>query len=287
MKKVTAADIKNIYTARPPEARKYDYGLMLVIGGGEFYSGAPALSALAGFRAGLDMVRVIAPKRAADIIASFSPILAAYPIDNTHLLKEHLATLLSMTEAAKEVARGNASVVIGGGLGRSEETQETVAEYLSEIDVPCVIDADAIHAVASNPHVLAGKPFVVTPHTYEFKLLTGKEVWSLSPEDRIKLVQQEAARLRTTILLKAKTDIISDGNEVLLNGTGSPYMSVGGTGDTLAGITGALLSRGIKPLEAAAAAAYINGKAGELAAAKFKDALVATDLIDAIPEVIT
>lgn len=285
MRKVSAADIKKIYTERPPEARKYDYGLMLVIGGGEFYTGAPALSALAGFRAGLDMVRIIAPQRAADIIASFSPILAAYGLDNTHVLKEHLAVLISRTAAAREVSRGNASVVIGAGLGRSPETQETVVEYLSQSDAPTVIDADAIHAVAGRPDVLAGKPFIVTPHTYEFKILTGKEIRDLSHEDRIKLVQEEAARLRTTILLKLNTDIISDGKEVLLNDTGSPYMSVGGTGDTLAGIAGALLARRIPPLEAAAAAAYINGKAGELASKKFKDALVATDLLEEIPNV--
>jgi len=286
MRKVNAQDIKKIYGVRPPEARKYDYGLMIVIGGSEYYSGAPALCALAGFRAGLDMVRVIAPKRAADIIASFSPILACYDLENSHLLKEHLAVLITNTQAAKVVANGKVAVVIGGGLGRSEETQDTVLEYLSQITVPCVIDADAIHAVARNPQVFAGKPFVITPHTREFSMLTGKEVRELSGEEQIKVVQEEAARLQTTILLKAQRDIISDGKEVLIDEAGSPYMTVGGTGDTLAGIVGALLARGLSPLEAAAAAAYINGKAGEAAAKKFKDSLIATDIIDAIPQVI-
>jgi len=77
MSKVTRDLLQNIYPPRPSEVRKYDYGLLLVIGGSDFYSGAPALSALAAFKAGLDMVRIIAPKRAADIIASFSPLLAA------------------------------------------------------------------------------------------------------------------------------------------------------------------------------------------------------------------
>jgi len=286
MRTVTVSDIKKIYTARPIESRKYDYGLMLVIGGSEFYSGAPALTAFAGFRAGLDMVRIIAPRRAADVIASFSPILAAYGVQGDYILKEHLTLLVSRTNAAKEVARGNTSVVIGGGLGRTEETQETVREYLSQVDVPCCIDADGIHAVAKNSEVLEGKPFVVTPHTHEFMMLTGREVQSLSEPEREKVVQEEASRLGTTILLKANTDIISDGKEVILNKTGTPYMTIGGTGDCLAGVLGALLARGISPLEAASAAAFINGKAGELAAKKFKDSLVATDLIDAIPEVI-
>ena len=286
MKTTEASDIKKIYAQRPADARKYDYGLMLVIGGSEFYTGAPALAALAGFRAGLDMVRVIAPKRAADIIASFSPVLASYGLKDDHVEKEHVALLVSRTIAAKEVARGHASVLIGSGLGRDEQTQEAIKEYLAEIDVPAVIDADAIHAVAERPDVVKGKPFVITPHSYEFFELTGKEIRELPQEEKIKLVQEEAARLQTTILFKANIDIISDGKEVVLNKTGTPYMTIGGTGDTLAGIVGALLARGISPLEAAAAGAYINGRAGELAGKKFKDALVATDVIDEIRNVI-
>ena len=147
---VTLKDVLSAYPTRPSEVRKYDYGLMLVIGGSEFYSGAPALNALAGFRSGLDMVRLIAPQRAADIIASFSPILASMGFAGKYLLKEHVSLLLAQTLAAKEVSRGNVSVAIGGGLGRTEETLEAVAEYLGQIDVPCVVDADAIHAAAKR-----------------------------------------------------------------------------------------------------------------------------------------
>ncbi|MBI2098554.1 MAG: NAD(P)H-hydrate dehydratase [Candidatus Wildermuthbacteria bacterium] len=284
---VGAAIIKKLYPPRPSESRKYDFGLMLVIGGSEYYTGAPALAAAAGFRAGLDMVRIIAPQRAADIIASFSPTLAAYGLKGSHVGKSHVAFLVARTMAAKEIARGNVSVLIGSGLGRDEETQEAVKEYLSMIDVPTVIDADAIHTVAERPEVIANKPFVITPHSQEFLELTGKTIFELTQEERIELVKQEASRLKTTILFKAHVDIASDGKEVILNQTGTPYMTVGGTGDTLAGILGALLARGgIAPLEAAAAAAYINGKAGELASKKFKDSLIATDVINEISSVI-
>ncbi|OIO47055.1 MAG: NAD(P)H-hydrate dehydratase [Parcubacteria group bacterium CG1_02_39_15] len=284
--KVTKNILKDIYKPRSANVKKYDFGLLLVIGGSEFYSGSPALSALAAFRAGTDMVRVIAPKRAADIIASFSPNLAAYPLKGDLLMKEHLATLISMTESAKTVSNGNVAVVIGGGMGRSAEVQETILEYLSETSVPVVIDADAIHALAKKPDIIFGKKFLITPHTYEFFVLTGKEIYQLSEEEKIKAVQSEANRLQTTILLKGKTDIISDGKEVALNETGSPYMTKGGTGDTLAGICGGLLARGIAPFKAAQAAAYINGKAGEIVAQEKKEGLLATDLIEAIPEVL-
>jgi hydroxyethylthiazole kinase-like uncharacterized protein yjeF len=278
--------LKDFFKERSLDVKKYDFGLLTVIGGSEFYSGSPALSSLAAFRSGIDMVRIVAPKRAADIIASFSPDLAAYPLEGDWLERKHLSTLLAMTESAKAAARGNTAVVIGGGTGRSEETQKTILDYLSQVSVPVVIDADAIHALAKDPSVVSGKPFLITPHSYEFCLLTKKEVSQMPEEKRIEVVQAEAASLCTTILLKGKTDVISDGKEVAVNRTGSPYMTVGGTGDTLAGIAGTLLARGISPFEAAQAAAFINGRAGEIVAKKLKEGMTATDLIEAIPQVL-
>lgn len=278
--------LKEIYKERVIGVKKYDFGLLMVIGGSEFYSGSPALSAMAAFKTGADMVRIIAPKRAADIIASFSPNLAAYPLEGNWLERKHLATLLTLTESAKAVSDGKTAVVIGGGAGRSEETQKTIIEFLSQVSVPVVIDADAIHALAKKPEIILEKNFLITPHTYEFFILTGKEIRQLPEAERIKLVQAEAKKLQTTILLKSQTDVISDGKEVALNRTGSPYLTKGGTGDTLAGICGALMARNINPFTAAQAAAYINGKAGEIVAQKMKEGLTATDLIEAIPEVL-
>jgi len=286
MIKVTKDIVKNIYKERPKDSKKYDFGLLIVIGGSDFYSGSPALSAMAAFKSGVDMVRIIAPKRAADIIASFSPNLAAYPLEGNWLERKHLATLISMTESAKAVSYGKTAVVIGGGMGRSKDTQDAILEYLQEVSVPVVIDADAINALRKKPEIISGKPFLITPHTYEFFVLTGREVYKLSDEEKIKAVQEEAARLQTTILLKGAIDIISDGKEVALNKTGTPLMIVGGTGDTLAGVAGALVARGIDPFTAAQAAAFINGLAGELAGKKLGESMTATDLIEKIPNVL-
>jgi len=286
MIKVTKDILKNIYKERPKDSKKYDFGLLIVIGGSDFYSGSPALSAMAAFKSGVDMVRIIAPKRAADIIASFSPNLAAYPLEGNWLERKHLATLISMTESAKAVSYGKTAVVIGGGMGRSQDTQDAILEYLQEVSVPVVIDADAINALRKKPEIISGKPFLITPHTYEFFVLTGKEVYKLSDEEKIKAVQEEAARLQTTILLKGAIDIISDGKEVALNKTGTPLMIVGGTGDTLAGVAGALVARGIDPFTAAQAAAFINGLAGELAGKKLGESMTATDLIEEIPNML-
>lgn len=286
MKEVNTSVLSRIYKERDSESRKYDFGMVVVIGGSDFYSGSPALSTMAAFRSGADMVRVIAPKRAANIIASFSPDIAAYPLEGKYLTKKHLSILLSMTEAAKVVSRGNIAVVLGGGIGRSEETQEVVLEYLSEVSVPVVIDADAIIAIKNNEDLLKGKECVITPHYNEFFRLTDKDIYEIPLDEKVEVVKKEAKRIGATILLKGRVDIISDGDEIILNRIGSPYLTVGGCGDTLAGIVGALASRRMPMMEAASAAAYINATAGSLAAEKMKDSLVATDLIKSIPEVV-
>lgn len=286
MEVVRKSILRKIYKDRGEEAHKYDFGLLLVIGGSQFYSGSPALSARAAFKAGVDMVQILAPKRAADIIASFSPNLASLPLSGNYLNEDNLSTLLEMTKAAEAVSHGKTAVVIGGGLGRDKKTQKVILEYLSETETPVVVDADAIRALAEDKEIAEEKDFLITPHSHEFLTLTGEEVDDLSLEERIKVVENQANEFKSTFLLKGGKDIISNGVETTINEVGSPYLTKGGTGDTLAGICGALLARGNNSLLSAQAASYINGKAGELAARKLKDSLVATDLIERIPEVV-
>jgi NAD(P)H-hydrate epimerase len=266
---------------------KYELGLLLILGGSEFYSGSPALNALAAFRSGIGMVRIFAPKRAADIIASFSPNLVAFPLESARFEKQNIPVLLENVISAKEVAFGNVALVLGGGLGRSLETQEAVCDFLSQIDIPVVVDADGIWAISKKIDQFKGRNFLITPHGYEFYVLTGRKMdQEMSLQEKAKIVKEEAKRLGMTILFKGYPDIISDGEKIYLNYTGSPYMAVGGTGDTLAGICGALLARKVSTLMSAIAGAYLNGKAGELAAEKFRDGLLATDVIKFIPAAI-
>lgn len=286
MEEVKKEIIKKIYKKRPTNVHKYDYGLLLVIGGSGFYSGSPALAAMAAFRAGVDMVHIIAPQRAADIIASFSPVLATYPLEGDFLKKDHLSVLVSMTKSAQIVSFNKTALVIGGGLGRSKETKKTICDYLSQISIPAVIDADAIHAVSENKNIIYNKPFVLTPHAYEFFLLSGKKIDKLSTAKKAEVVEQEAREMNIIIVLKGKIDIISDGKKTVLNETGTPYLSVGGTGDVLAGICGSIMAQGIKPFVAAQAAAFISGRAGEIASRKKRESLLATDVIDAISQAI-
>ncbi|NIQ17392.1 MAG: bifunctional ADP-dependent NAD(P)H-hydrate dehydratase/NAD(P)H-hydrate epimerase, partial [Candidatus Aenigmarchaeota archaeon] len=131
-----------------------------------------------------------------------------------------------------------------------------------------------------------GKNFVLTPHAYEFYHISGKR-----PKhdilSRAKLVENFAKKIGSTILLKGAVDIISDGKQTAMNKTGNPYMTTGGTGDVLTGVCGGLLAQGVSQFKAACASAYITGKAGDLAANEKGSGLLATDIIEKIPEVVS
>jgi NAD(P)H-hydrate epimerase len=286
MKYIGRDILKKVYKSRKSESHKYDYGYLIVVGGSTLYTGSPALVAMAALRAGVDLTLILAPKKTAKIIASFSRDLIAYALNGYYFGEEHLPELLSLVESANKVSSGKAACVIGGGLGKNDTTEKAISQYLSNPYVPVVIDADAIWAVSKQKEVLKGKKMILTPHSYEFYILSGIDVTDLKLEDKTKVVKNVAANLGTVILLKGNPDIISDGKEVFLNKTGCPEMTVGGTGDTLAGICGCFLAQGFEPILAASGGAYINGLAGEKAKEKLGVSLLATDLINEIPNVI-
>jgi NAD(P)H-hydrate epimerase len=266
--------LKNIYRQRPEWSHKGHFGRLLVIGGSKQYSGSPAFSALAAYRAGVDLVTVAAPERAANIIAGFSPDLITVPLEGDYLSGRHVKDIL-------ELMKKHTAVAIGGGLERKKETFEAIEKILRDCNLPCVIDADAIHYAEELK-----KNFLITPHAHEFYLLTDKKVKD-DEKDRVKAVAAAAKKVRSTILLKGHVDVISDGKNTAVNRTGNPYMTKGGTGDTLTGIAGALLARGVSLFDSACAAAYINGAAGDLAAKKYGEGLMASDILEMIPKVIS
>jgi len=268
--------LKAIYKKRDDWVRKYNFGSLLVIGGSKLYSGSPAFNALAAYRAGVDLVTVAAPERAANIIASFSPDIIACPLKGDFLTRRHIPELLKLSY--KKTA-----CVIGGGLGREKETMLAVLEFIEKSGLPCVIDADAIHALRLKPEL--AKNHLITPHSREFFVLTGLQP-TTHLNERIRYVEEAARKLQTTILLKGHVDVIASEAYTAINKTGSVYMTKGGCGDVLAGICGALLARGVDAFTAACAAAYINGLAGEKAGKKYGESLMARDLLEEIPDII-
>ncbi len=267
---VGPGDIRPFLT-RPASSHKGDAGRVLVIGGGA-YSGAPALAALAALRAGADIATIAAPKSVSDIIASFSPNLIVRPLSGDRLVDEDIPVI-------SELIKKHDVVVMGMGLGNEDPTLEAVRKIIP-LCRKAVIDADAL-----TPGIIRKDhgDIIVTPHAGEMKRLSGSNV----PEDeneKFRFVADFAKDNELTVLLKGRIDIISDGIDVRANRTGNAGMTVGGTGDVLAGLTGALFAKH-DAFSAACAAAYINGAAGDLAFYEFGYGLLATDLIDHIPEV--
>ncbi|WP_199174931.1 NAD(P)H-hydrate dehydratase [Halegenticoccus soli] len=264
---VGPGDLRRV--GREAESHKGENGDVLVIGGGPF-SGAPALSAMAVLRAGGDLANVACPESVAEAIKGYEPDLIVHPLDGDHLVPDHVESLLSMAD-------GKDVVVIGPGLGDAAETTDAVRRFLSEFDGTAVVDADALRVV---PEVSTEAELICTPHQGELRDMGGEtsDDW----RERTDLVEAFAAELGHVLLVKSAYDVISDGERTRVSRSGNPGMTVGGTGDVLAGATAALAAVH-EPFEAAAIASYANGRAGDLAFEKRGYGFTASQMVDELP----
>lgn len=274
-------DLSKIYPKRAEWVHKGNYGSLLVIAGSKFYSGSATLAAVAAARAGVDLVTVVAPARAADVAAHTMPSLITYPLRGDFLTSKHVKEILEVAS----LRRVNA-VVIGCGLGRHTLTLSAVRKLIGKLTIPMVLDADALIAISQKAEIVYGKQVILTPHAAELAALLGTGKIGVDFEQRMTLVKQAATIYKAVVLLKGHTDIITDGDVAVTNNSGDPRMTKGGTGDTLAGIVGSLLARGVGLIESTHVGAFINGKAGEYAAGQIGEGMVATDLLSYISVVI-
>ncbi|MFP3985851.1 MAG: NAD(P)H-hydrate dehydratase [Candidatus Bathyarchaeia archaeon] len=273
-------DVALAVKPRLAESHKGDFGKLLIVGGSETYSGAPALVALAALRTGVDIAYVAAPEKTAYAISSTTPNLITIKLGGNHLNPENVSQI-------SQYLRRITTLVLGPGLGLHTETKKAVEKIVAaaeETKTPLLLDADGLQAFAEFKRPLK-VPTVLTPHTGEYEILTGKRLPS-NIDERVEKVKKTALKLGAVVLLKGNKDIISDGKRVKLNFTGNPGMTVGGTGDVLSGIVGAFMAQQADPFEAAAAGAFTNGAAGDFARNERGYHMVATDLLDWIPKVI-
>jgi NAD(P)H-hydrate epimerase len=272
-------DVKLVIKPRLADSHKGDFGRLLVVGGSEVYSGAPAYVALAALRTGVDIAYVAAPEKTAYAISAYSPNLITVKLEGTHL---NLANI-SMIERYLGMAT---AVAIGPGLGLHEETKEAVKALMTSVEKarkPLLLDADGLKAFGLFRRRLR-VPVVFTPHAGEYNALVG-HFPPAELEAKVEDVRESAKELGGTILLKGNVDVVSDGRRVKLNFTGNPGMTVGGTGDVLSGVVAAFLAQGADAFEAAVAGAFINGACGDFVQREKGFHMVATDLIDWIPRV--
>ena len=255
--------------SRPSDAHKGAFGEVLVVGGGP-YTGAPALAAQAAMRAGADLVRVACPRAVAREVQSFEEGLILRPFDGDHLTTESL-------DHVRALAADHDAVVFGPGLGDDAATLAAVRDFLADYEGRAVIDADALQVV---PDVETDATLLCTPHQGELRAMGGPSAddW----RERLDAVADFAADIGHTLLVKGAYDVISDGTDARANRTGNPGMTVGGTGDVLAGMAGALLATQ-DPVDAGALAAYANGLAGDRIVDRQGYGLLASDLLPELP----
>ena len=277
---VGPGDVLFTRKSRLPESHKGAYGRLLVIGGSETFSGAPFLAAMAALRTGVDLVHVAAPSETAHDIAVMSPNLITIKLEGNRLSPEHCGVLTTFVEKST-------AVVLGPGLGLHRDTVTAVQgliETIGQSGTPLLLDADGLKSFAEFKYK-GCTPLVLTPHSGEFQILTGKEL-PQQLDEKIDLVRETARGLTATILLKGPVDIVSDGTRVKINKIiHNPGMTVGGTGDVLSGIVGAFLSQGFNPFRSAVSGVFINGASGDFVLRERGYHMVATDLIEWIPKV--
>jgi hydroxyethylthiazole kinase-like uncharacterized protein yjeF len=244
---------------RSSDSHKGQNGKVLVIAGSSKYTGAPALVAKAALRSGADLVKILTAEDAKPVVQSFSE----------NLIVESYGDLFgeSSLQKAKELEAWADVTVIGPGLSdASEEAVKIFGEQVSKL----IVDAEAIEPLQGT------SANIFTPHSGEAKAL----------EQNYDSVKSFAHEKSNTVLLKGKIDRIYSLEKVFENETGCAGMTVGGTGDVLAGIVASFKSQGLDDVESSRLAAYVNGKAGEKAFDDYGNGLVATDIIEMIPEII-
>ncbi len=270
------------YPSNTPTSHKGDNGVVMLVGGGP-YVGAPVLASLAAIRSGADLVHLFVPRYIYHPATSFSPDLIVHPMgkfeDSDYFDTDSVQECIEFSKKCD-------SVVIGPGLGRHEETWKAVGRLISGVKKPLVVDADALYLLKHRTNILWHRETILTPHMGEFMRLFDLKVLPKNFNDLVNMVQRKAGLINTTILLKGRMDIITDGNDIRFNETGHPAMTTGGTGDVLSGILGALLARGMSTFHAARLGAFISGNAGERASKEKSFGLAASDVVEKIPELL-
>lgn len=261
---------------RKNDSHKGNNGKVLIVGGSKDYYGAPAISAKAAIATGVDLTYIYTPKNAALAIKSFSEDFIVQESKGDYLSLEDLDDIL-------ELASKVDAVLLGPGSSQMEETGKLFNVLAMKIDKPLVLDADALKMVDLSL-VSKKEDLIITPHLSEFKSffknvskedmdqfekfvkLDDKENLDFRKvNDKIDSIHRITKNIEGSVILKGKYDFIFNGNRLKINRTGNPGMTVGGTGDALAGICLSLLSQGLNSFDAALLAPYLNGKAGDLA----------------------
>lgn len=276
-------DLKRI-PKRKRDSNKGTYGRVLVAAGSPGMGGAAYLSALAAYRTGAGLVKILTPAENAPILQTLLPeaILSVY--DRTKAADEPESFAL---QVEKECGWADA-VVLGPGLGREPWAVRLVQQVLLAAFVPIVLDADGLNIVAENPSLAEyfTENVIVTPHVGEMARLTGREIEEIkeNPVETAMAYSEEHGVI--TVLKDAATVVVRKDEPVYINGSGCAAMAKAGSGDVLTGVLAGLIAMGMEENEAAVLGVYLHGLAGEAAAEEFGEhSVLAENLADSLMQI--
>jgi len=272
--------VKKLLPKRNVKSHKGQNGRVLIVGGSKDFYGAPVLAGLAALKSSADLIYLFVPESNFDCSRSLYPdfIVKSYP--GEFLTERYASTII-------EFGRKCDSLLIGPGLGNNELTQDAVFEIIKNLHIPTVLDAEAISVIKKIENFPLAQPILITPHKQEFQNLVDREI-IVNEEDTksIILLRSISMDLHLSVLLKGPYDFISsDEGVVEINTSGNAGMTVGGTGDVLAGVAACLMAQGLEVFDAARVAAYYVGKAGDYLFKKQGYGFTASELAMALPKV--
>lgn len=269
-------DVLALLPDRDPWGHKGSFGKVLLLCGSRGYTGAAYFAAMGALRSGAGLVFLGVPESiyAIEAVKLNEPVVFPLPDVSGGLGISAIPELLDRIQKMD-------AVLIGPGLGQSQDVRHVVKMVLETAKCPVVLDADGINVLSEHRDILRGRtyPTVLTPHDGEFIRIGG-----VPGPDRMAAAAKLADDLGCIVLLKGHRTCITDGETGYLNHTGNPGMAVGGSGDVLAGIIVSLLGQGLAPLQAAACAAWLHGAAGDSCAQKLGQyGMLPSDMLEELP----
>lgn len=253
-------DVRRVLPERPPDAHKRSGGAVVVLAGSEATRGAALLCARGAGRMGAGYVTLASTHSVVAAATAAAPELLTAPVTAGDVLGPE-----ALDELGRAVERAGC-LALGPGIGTGAAQRALVERVLAEVDLPLVLDADALNVLADDVAPLASRdaPAVVTPHPAELARLLEVDVAEVL-RDRLAAAGAAAARLGCTVLAKGHRTVVSEGERAVVVPAGGPELATAGTGDVLTGAVAALLAAGVEPFDAAWCAAYVHGVAGDVA----------------------
>lgn len=276
---LTHEQVLSILPDRQRNSHKGDFGRILLLCGSRGYTGAAALCAMGCLRSGAGLVFLGVPESIYAIEAVKLDEAIVFPLKD----RDGMLSRDAIGEILRRLPSMDA-VVLGCGLGQSEDTLEVVKAVLEAAECPVVLDADGINLIAAHKDILRRRKgiTVLTPHEGEFARLGGE----LSGGREAAAISM-ARNTGCILVLKGPGTVITDGQAAYINPTGNPGMAVGGSGDVLAGIIGAFLGQGMGALEAAACGVFVHGLAGDICAGEMGQyGMLPSDMIRVLPRLL-